>query len=156
MSALPMEWLMLLFPWLYFPFLSYFQLLSHVHPHFVTSHKKSIVKERLTSISSTYCLLMTCLFLTSVQIGAIYLWSYVYNIVRISSQSSRVNDLSDPKPCSRETSSATEPLLSSTHDLDQYSLPLAVSDEKTEVLSHTTVVLLSCYLCLLQKLKQQR
>lgn len=71
------------------------------------------------------------------QVGAVYLWSYVYNIVRISSsKSSKVVEIVDSPECmsSRETSiseplSYKEPLLSSVacvvseDHADQFALP---------------------------------
>ncbi|KAF5455574.1 hypothetical protein F2P56_025135 [Juglans regia] len=78
----------------------------------------------------------------SMAIGAIYLWSYVYNIVRISSRSStresEVNEFSISKPA-RESSTpdlgVIEPLLSSSKEFlipennkDQYALPCTRSD----------------------------
>nr|XP_024928905.2 protein PIN-LIKES 3-like isoform X1 [Ziziphus jujuba var. spinosa] len=82
----------------------------------------------------------------SMAIGAIYLWSYVYNIVRISSRSSkdtRGKDFSISKS-SRESSisdlgNRTEPLLSSKEfgvtedDIDHYALPRTLSEGKAEV-----------------------
>lgn len=82
----------------------------------------------------------------NLQIGAIYLWSYVYNIVRISSRStkdSRGNDFSISKS-SRESStsdlgSCTEPLISSKEfglagdDTNHYALPRTLSEGKAEV-----------------------
>ncbi|XP_024928907.3 protein PIN-LIKES 3 isoform X3 [Ziziphus jujuba] len=82
----------------------------------------------------------------SMAIGAIYLWSYVYNIVRISSRSSKDTggkDFSISKS-SRESSisdlgNRTEPLLSSKEfgvtedDIDHYALPRTLSEGKAEV-----------------------
>lgn len=82
----------------------------------------------------------------NVQIGAIYLWSYVYNIVRVSSRSikdARGKDFSVSKS-SRESSttdlgSCIEPLLSSKelalpgNDTDHYALPRSISEAKAEV-----------------------
>ncbi|XP_048332412.2 protein PIN-LIKES 3 isoform X2 [Ziziphus jujuba] len=82
----------------------------------------------------------------SMAIGAIYLWSYVYNIVRISSRSSKDTggkDFSISKS-SRESSisdlgNRTEPLLSSKEfgvtedDIDHYALPRTLSEGKAEL-----------------------
>ncbi|KAF3446943.1 hypothetical protein FNV43_RR12123 [Rhamnella rubrinervis] len=86
----------------------------------------------------------------SMAIGAIYLWSYVYNIVRISSRSgkdSRGKEFCISKS-SRESStsdlgSCTEPLLSSKEfalpgagdDADHYALPRTISEGKPEVVA---------------------
>ncbi|XP_030951068.1 protein PIN-LIKES 3-like [Quercus lobata] len=88
----------------------------------------------------------------SMAIGAIYLWSYVYNIVRLSSR--RITRESRGKDISRESStsdlgSCTEPLLSSTKEYsicevpkeysitedheEQHSLPCARTVTKSEV-----------------------
>lgn len=82
-----------------------------------------------------------------VQVGAIYLWSYVYNLVRVSSvpsvKETEINDSSVQKS-PRETSTSdkaqvTEPLLSSKEFLasgdhqDQYTLPCTRYDGRTEV-----------------------
>ncbi|XP_041017775.1 protein PIN-LIKES 3-like [Juglans microcarpa x Juglans regia] len=78
----------------------------------------------------------------SMAIGAIYLWSYVYNIVRISSRSStresEVNEFSISKPARQSSTSdlgVIEPLLSSSKEFlipennkDQYALPCTRSD----------------------------
>lgn len=84
----------------------------------------------------------------SMAVGAIYLWSYVYNIVRISSRSntkeSGENDYSISKSSSESSvsdlGSCTEPLLPSTkHCLVsedpevQYALPCTRSETKSEV-----------------------
>lgn len=71
----------------------------------------------------------------SMAIGAIYLWSYVYNIVRISSR--RITKESSISKSSRESStsdlgSCTEPLLSSTKD-EECLLPCTTSVPKSEV-----------------------
>ncbi|KAK3029009.1 hypothetical protein RJ639_038212 [Escallonia herrerae] len=78
-------------------------------------------------------------------IGAIYLWSYVYNIVRISSRASskEVEIISSPhdSKSSSESSisqpgSCTEPLLSSTNSVglvDKYALPCTTLDEKLQI-----------------------
>uniref|UniRef100_A0A2N9IUB4 Protein PIN-LIKES 3-like n=1 Tax=Fagus sylvatica TaxID=28930 RepID=A0A2N9IUB4_FAGSY len=71
----------------------------------------------------------------SMAIGAIYLWSYVYNIVRISSR--RITKESSISKSSRESStsdlgSCTEPLLSSTKDKECL-LPCTTSVPKSEV-----------------------
>ncbi|GAV65815.1 Mem_trans domain-containing protein [Cephalotus follicularis] len=83
----------------------------------------------------------------SMAIGAIYLWSYVYNLVRVYSsigaKQSNINDNSIDKS-SRETSASdlasfTEPLLPSKEFLisedrsDRYALPCSRSDGKAEV-----------------------
>lgn len=71
----------------------------------------------------------------SMAIGAIYLWSYVYNMVRISSMSDK--DSRESSELDRE--GFKEPLLSSTKlaepgdSSDPYALPLSVSEEKAEV-----------------------
>ncbi|KAG2698009.1 hypothetical protein I3843_07G130100 [Carya illinoinensis] len=83
----------------------------------------------------------------SMAIGAIYLWSYVYNIVRISSRSgtreSEANEFSISKPA-RESSTSDlgvrEPLLSSPKEFlipennkDQYALPCTRAVARSEV-----------------------
>ncbi|KAK2988176.1 hypothetical protein RJ640_020658 [Escallonia rubra] len=80
-----------------------------------------------------------------VQIGAIYLWSYVYNIVRISSRASsiEVEIISSPhdSKSSSESSisqpeSCTEPLLSSKDSVglvDKYALPCTTLDGKAQL-----------------------
>lgn len=71
----------------------------------------------------------------NLQIGAIYLWSYVYNMVRISSTSDK--DSRESSELDRE--GFKEPLLSSTKlgepgdSSDPYALPLSVSEEKAKV-----------------------
>lgn len=85
----------------------------------------------------------------TLQIGAIYLWSYVYNIVRISSRSgtreSEANEFSISKPA-RESSTSDlgvrEPLLSSPKEFlipennkDQYALPCTRAVARSEVIS---------------------
>ncbi|EXB56256.1 Uncharacterized transporter [Morus notabilis] len=81
----------------------------------------------------------------SMAIGAIYLWSYVYNIVRISATSSK-NSITKDFPVSKASKESSqsdlegsrEPLLSSTKlaepedNSDHYALPLTVSEGKTE------------------------
>lgn len=82
--------------------------------------------------------------MVNLQLGAVYLWSYVYNIVRVSSRS--IKDVPISKS-SRESSSSdaggsTEPLLSSTestppgHDADEYVLPQTILDGKAQVLQY--------------------
>ncbi|KAB2631974.1 transporter-like [Pyrus ussuriensis x Pyrus communis] len=77
----------------------------------------------------------------SMAIGAVYLWSYVYNIVRISSTrgTQDSNQSAERSPTSDQVS-CTEPLLSSKEYViveengDQYSLPYtAVPEEKPKV-----------------------
>lgn len=89
----------------------------------------------------------------NIQIGAIYLWSYVYNLVRISSRSSKGKDFCISKS-SRESStsdlgSCTEPLLSSKEfalpgagagdHADHYALPRTISEGKAEVGFYTAL-----------------
>ncbi|XAR73651.1 hypothetical protein NMG60_11007691 [Bertholletia excelsa] len=83
----------------------------------------------------------------SMAIGAIYLWSYVYNIVRVSSRSItkevQTNDFSVEKKNTDETSETvegnfTEPLLSSEDcssecSQDLFTLPHCKSDGSTKV-----------------------
>ncbi|XAR64680.1 hypothetical protein NMG60_11008455 [Bertholletia excelsa] len=83
----------------------------------------------------------------SMAVGAVFLWSYVYNIVRISStRSSRQVQINDPPSVipSREISiieqqSCKEPLLSSEdflkseNHVDQFSLPCSRFDEEAQV-----------------------
>ncbi|KAF5747262.1 putative Auxin efflux carrier family protein [Tripterygium wilfordii] len=76
----------------------------------------------------------------SMAIGAIYIWSYVYNIVRMSStrsiEESTTNDSSNGKSfrgtSTSELESCMEPLLPSEH-VNQYILPCTRSDGKAEV-----------------------
>ncbi|KAF5740990.1 putative Auxin efflux carrier family protein [Tripterygium wilfordii] len=76
----------------------------------------------------------------SMAIGAIYLWSYVYNIVRMSSIRSivepKTNNSSNGKSfrgtSTSELESCTEPLLPSEH-VHQCILPCTRSDAKAEV-----------------------
>lgn len=81
------------------------------------------------------------------QVGAVYLWSYVYNIVRISSsKSSKEVEIVDSPVCktSRETSisepvSYKEPLLSSEafvvseDHADQFAMPCTRFEVKAQV-----------------------
>ncbi|KAK9928521.1 hypothetical protein M0R45_025653 [Rubus argutus] len=80
----------------------------------------------------------------SMAIGAIYIWSYVYNIVRISSKRSAQDSTESLEGSSESIQvSCTEPLLSSKEygivedNADQYALPCTVSQQesKTEPLS---------------------
>ncbi|KAH7530550.1 hypothetical protein ACOSP7_011366 [Xanthoceras sorbifolium] len=70
----------------------------------------------------------------SMAIGAIYLWSYVYNIVRISSTRSNLTDSSTSKSIKDATASGhggcTEPLLSSKelNPEDQLEFPSSVTE----------------------------
>lgn len=70
------------------------------------------------------------------QVGAIYLWSYVYNIVRISSSRSskevEIND-SSTSISSREGSISTESLLPAKAPPEQLGLPSTRFDHKTQV-----------------------
>ncbi|PHT35358.1 hypothetical protein BC332_34944 [Capsicum chinense] len=77
----------------------------------------------------------------SMAVGAIYLWSYVYNIVRISSSKStkevEINDSSASRS-SREGSisqlgTSTESLLPSKVPPEQLGLPSTRFDHKTQV-----------------------
>ncbi|KAK1554406.1 hypothetical protein Q3G72_011674 [Acer saccharum] len=80
----------------------------------------------------------------SMAIGAIYLWSYVYNIVRISSTGSKITDSTTSKSIKNASVSGhggcTEPLLSSEEFLnpedhaDQLVLPCTVTEVEV---SHT-------------------
>ena len=100
------------------------------------------------------------------QTGAIYLWSYVYNIVRLSSR--RITIESRGKDISRESStsdlgSCTEPLLSSTKEYsicevpkeysitedheEQHSLPCARTVTKSEVAPASYLWWILCFLC---------
>lgn len=89
----------------------------------------------------------------SMAVGAIYLWSYVYNLVRVSSvpsvKETEINDSSVQKS-PRETSTSdkaqvTEPLLSSKEFLasgdhqDQYTLPCTRYDGRTEVTASSKI-----------------
>ncbi|XP_062164055.1 protein PIN-LIKES 3-like isoform X2 [Alnus glutinosa] len=77
----------------------------------------------------------------SMAVGAIYLWSYVYNIVRISSRrSTKESGVNDHSISKSDIGSCTEPLLSSTkHCLIsedpevQYALPCTRSETESEV-----------------------
>ncbi|KAM7513956.1 hypothetical protein LguiA_003539 [Lonicera macranthoides] len=77
----------------------------------------------------------------SMAIGAIYLWSYVYNIVRISSKASTevVNNATDSKSSSEypESPICTEPLLhlkdAEDDDGDQLALPCTTFDGKVQL-----------------------
>lgn len=71
----------------------------------------------------------------SMAVGAIYLWSYVYNIVRISSsRSSKEVGISDSSAsiCSREGSISTESLLLAKVPPEQLGLPSTRFDHKTQ------------------------
>lgn len=63
----------------------------------------------------------------SLAIGGIYLWTYVYNIIRISSDTS-IQDSTQTTEISATSDhiSCTEPLLSSEDNVDQYALPCTV------------------------------
>ncbi|KAL3372406.1 hypothetical protein AABB24_008790 [Solanum stoloniferum] len=71
----------------------------------------------------------------SMAVGAIYLWSYVYNIVRISSSRSskevEIND-SSASISSREGSISTESLLPAKAPPEQLGLPSTRFDHKTQ------------------------
>ncbi|XP_006342188.1 uncharacterized transporter YBR287W-like isoform X1 [Solanum tuberosum] len=71
----------------------------------------------------------------SMAVGAIYLWSYVYNIVRISSSRSSkevgIND-SSASICSREGSISTESLLPAKAPPEQLGIPSTRFDHKTQ------------------------
>ncbi|KAL3340657.1 hypothetical protein AABB24_029008 [Solanum stoloniferum] len=71
----------------------------------------------------------------SMAVGAIYLWSYVYNIVRISSSRSskevEIND-SSASISSREGSISTESLLPAKAPTEQLGLPSTRFDHKTQ------------------------
>lgn len=71
----------------------------------------------------------------SMAVGAIYLWSYVYNIVRISSSRSskevEIND-SSTSISSREGSISTESLLPAKAPPEQLGLPSTRFDHKTQ------------------------
>lgn len=75
------------------------------------------------------------------QTGAIYIWSYVYNIVRISSKRT-TQDLpqSLEEPSESNQASFTEPLLSSKEygivedNANQYALPCTISQQDSKVL----------------------
>ncbi|XP_027771989.1 protein PIN-LIKES 1-like isoform X2 [Solanum pennellii] len=71
----------------------------------------------------------------SMAVGAIYLWSYVYNIVRISSSRSskevEIND-SSTSISSREGSISTESLLPAKAPPEQLGLPSTRFDDKTQ------------------------
>lgn len=81
------------------------------------------------------------------QIGAIYLWSYVYNIIRISSSRNSnevdINDLSITKsssesstvPSDISSAEVTEPLLSPNH----LALPRTRFEEKPQVAISFTI-----------------
>jgi hypothetical protein len=73
--------------------------------------------------------------MATLQIGAVYLWSYVFNIVRASSFPSvkqfdkiHVDESSIETPKS-ELGSCKEPLLASENQADQYALRSSASDE---------------------------
>ncbi|KAH0759447.1 hypothetical protein KY290_022940 [Solanum tuberosum] len=71
----------------------------------------------------------------SMAVGAIYLWSYVYNIVRISSsRSSKEVGINDSSAiiCSREGSISTESLLPAKAPPEQLGLPSTRFDHKTQ------------------------
>ncbi|KAM7517399.1 hypothetical protein LguiA_006982 [Lonicera macranthoides] len=87
------------------------------------------------------------LIVVGLQIGAIYLWSYVYNIVRVSSRetskaveiyyrpyvvstSSSESSISEPVSC-------TEPLLSSKHLEDHAALPSCTRQSKAQIVGFT-------------------
>lgn len=78
----------------------------------------------------------------NLQIGAIYLWSYVYNIVRVCSRS--IEDVPISKSSGESSSSdlgcSIEPLLLSSPELapqedtaDRYALPRTVNEGKAKV-----------------------
>ncbi|KAM5574028.1 protein PIN-LIKES 3 [Rosa sericea] len=76
----------------------------------------------------------------SMAIGAIYLWSYVYNIVRISSKrSTQDSPQSLEEPSESNQVSCTEPLLSSKaygiveDNADQYALPCTISQQDSKI-----------------------
>lgn len=86
------------------------------------------------------------LIVVGLQIGAIYLWSYVYNIVRVSSRATSkavekyhppyvVSTSSSESPIS-EPVSCTEPLLSSKDLEDHAVLPSCTRQSKALVLFH--------------------
>ena len=76
------------------------------------------------------------------QIGAIYLWSYVYNIVRVSSVgTTEVINIEDDSPAKMR-----EPLLDSkdcsisVDYADQLTLPYTQSEENLKVVSHLSIL----------------
>lgn len=76
----------------------------------------------------------------SMAIGAIYIWSYVYNIVRISSKwSTQDSPKSLEEPSESNQVSCTEPLLSSKEygivedNADQYVLPCTISQQDSKI-----------------------
>ena len=111
-----------------------------------TSHILSRLWFENWLIGSRYILLtrylLKCFVDLPLQIGAIYLWSYVYNIVRISSKASTevVNNVTDSKSSSESPESpmsCTEPLLplkdAEDDDGDQFALPCTTFDGKAQV-----------------------
>ncbi|KAM7252962.1 hypothetical protein ACFE04_025580 [Oxalis oulophora] len=73
----------------------------------------------------------------SMATGAIFLWSYVYNIVRVSSRSNseemeKDNISKDISPQESSASNLSEPLLSSKDQIDRYALPCTRSEVKAE------------------------
>lgn len=129
---------------------------------FVSVHLAQFIYNRLIS---TYISILD-LFVVILQIGAIYLWSYVYNIVRLSSR--RITIESGGKDISRESStsdlgSCTEPLLSSTKEYsicevpkeysiiedheEQHSVPCARTVTKSKVVPASYLWWILCFLC---------
>ncbi|KAK7274031.1 hypothetical protein RIF29_15101 [Crotalaria pallida] len=100
-------------------------------------------------VCSTYGIAYASL---SLALGNIYCWTYVYNIVRISSRGAgnitkAVNDSSNEscrKSSESEQRSWSEPLLVSKElinedDMDQYALPCTISEGKDEVTAKTSM-----------------
>ncbi|KAM5574027.1 protein PIN-LIKES 3-like [Rosa sericea] len=93
----------------------------------------------------------------SMATGAIYIWSYVYNIVRISSKRSTQDSpqyLEEPSESNQV--SCTEPLLSSKEygiaedNADQYALPCTISQQDSKIEPPSTSK--NCLVRMFQKL----
>ncbi|XP_059459926.1 protein PIN-LIKES 3-like [Corylus avellana] len=69
----------------------------------------------------------------SMAVGAIYLWSYVYNIVRLSSRTTKESSVSDVGSCTEPLLSSTKHCLISEDPEDQCALPCTRSVTKSEV-----------------------